>query len=32
MGEVRSLEENIASWQNQLRERVHKGQLQVYHQ
>lgn len=32
MGEVRSLEEHIARWQDQLRDRVHKGQLKVYRQ
>lgn len=32
MTEVRSLEENIAQWQDQLRNRVHRGQLKVYKQ
>jgi len=30
MKEVRSLEENITNWQDQLRGRVHKGQLKAY--
>lgn len=32
MHEVRSLEEQIARWQDQLRQRVHKGQIQSYKQ
>lgn len=30
MTEVRKLEEFIALWQDQLRERVHRGQLKDY--
>ena len=30
MGQVRTLEGNIASWQDQLRDRVHRGQLNNY--
>jgi hypothetical protein len=32
MGEVRQLEAHIAKWQDQLRSKVHKGQLQNYRQ
>lgn len=30
MREVRELEANIAQWQDHLREKVHKGQIQQY--
>jgi len=30
MSEVRGLEANIAQWQDQMREKVHKGQIQQY--
>jgi len=32
MAEVRELEANIAKWQDHLRSKVHKGQLQSYRQ